>query len=244
MTKTRVAFLGDSLTQGTFSYNWIEYVAGKLKNPPYVFYNHGVNGEMAYNALKRIEKVVKENPDLVTILLGTNDVFSIATEENTKRYMRGLKLPQAPSLKWYVENLEEIVRTLQKRTNARIALISIPVLGEDPKHPVYIKAKEYVNEIKRIAKEYKIDYLPLHETMEKYLQEHSSHQRISLYTGLSMMFWAYIKRKLLFYDWDKISRSNKLLLTTDTIHLNSISGKMLGDLVIGFIKKNDQSNNE
>ncbi|MFY7999555.1 MAG: SGNH/GDSL hydrolase family protein, partial [Candidatus Kapaibacteriota bacterium] len=63
---TTVVCLGDSITKGMISYHWIQEISRKI--PAFRFLNHGVNGDLAYNVLKRLEPVIAAKPDVVVIL--------------------------------------------------------------------------------------------------------------------------------------------------------------------------------
>jgi lysophospholipase L1-like esterase len=64
--KTTVICLGDSITKGMVSYDWVRELSRKM--PEFRFLNHGINGDLAYNVLKRLEPVIAAKPDVVVIL--------------------------------------------------------------------------------------------------------------------------------------------------------------------------------
>jgi len=63
--KKVVVCIGDSLTHGRVSYNYIDMLTEKLNPEGYEFVNAGINGELAYNVLKRIDEVIKCKPDYI-----------------------------------------------------------------------------------------------------------------------------------------------------------------------------------
>ena len=67
-----VVCLGDSNTQGQFSANYVKRLQDRW--PGTRFINAGVNGQLAYNITQRLDEVVAQQPDVVTLLVGTNDV--------------------------------------------------------------------------------------------------------------------------------------------------------------------------
>lgn len=230
----RIACFGDSLTRGQFSFNWVAKLSNVFKN--YTFINLGVNGELAYHLLNRIGKVKKCNPDIIFILVGTNDIFSITSKANTKRYIRNAKLPQVPTKDWYEKNLEQIIAELRK-TKAKIILITIPPLGEDTNHFANQWVIEYNKIVMQLAKKYSCDILDFYEKMVNYLKENPSKKVVPLNLGLEFIIKAILKRKLLFKSWNNISKSFGLTLTTDTIHLNKTSGNMLTELTSEYLNK-------
>jgi lysophospholipase L1-like esterase len=218
-----------------------------LQGEGYLFFNAGRDGEVAYNALQRLDQVVSLNPDTVVVLLGANDVNAVmpvpeprsrlrVSERNTRRYVRGARLPQEPSLEWFKENMERILRALEERTRARLAVLSLPVLGEDLEHPANLRAAAYSAVIKDVAEASGVSYLPLHERQVQYLRQHPSRDPRAFGDGLGLVLAAAARRLLLRQSWERISRSYRLQLTTDTIHLNDRGGKMVAELVEAFLR--------
>ncbi|AWH85450.1 hypothetical protein HYN59_10125 [Flavobacterium album] len=235
MERVKVACLGDSITKGTFSYDWIGQLAAAHDLKDYQFINFGKNGELAYNTLLRVDEVIALRPDYIIILIGTNDVNAVMTHANTKRYKRNLSLPQQPTLEWYAENLEVIVTKLQQYTNAKIALCTLPVLGEDLTHESNAMVAKYNAVIERISNEYETELLDLNGKMTGYLMQNPPSQPVPFQKGLGLLAKAAIRRVLLREDWNNISERYGLALTTDTIHLNETSGRMLADMAMHFV---------
>jgi hypothetical protein len=76
-------------------------------------------------------------------------------------------LPKKPTLEWYRENLEAIISDLQQRASAKIALSSLPVLGEDLSSEPNQKIAKYNDVIRETAEKYRVTYLPVNETQVK-----------------------------------------------------------------------------
>ena len=128
-----VACLGDSLTHGRVSYNWVKQLSREM-GADYRFRNFGVDGDLAYNGLQRINEVIATKPDYVFVFLGINDVNASMGDEIADYYTRKKKLPVHPTLHWYTKCMEDIVGILRTRTKAQIFIISVPILGEDLSH--------------------------------------------------------------------------------------------------------------
>jgi len=83
--QTRVVFFGDSITQqGVGANGYItrlkEMVAGKGQAASYELIGAGIGGNKVYDLYLRMEKdVVSQNPDVVLIFIGINDVWHKAT---------------------------------------------------------------------------------------------------------------------------------------------------------------------
>ena len=108
-----VACLGASLTAGSVSADYVEMLAARPALAGYRFLNHGVNGDVAWRGLQRLDKVIADQPDAVTILIGTNDVNATLSERNLRHYLEFYKIPTTPTREWYEENLRAIVGRLQ-----------------------------------------------------------------------------------------------------------------------------------
>jgi lysophospholipase L1-like esterase len=239
--KTVVCF-GASLTAGTVSFDYLELMRARPALADFKFVNHGVNGDLAWNGLQRLEAVIADKPDFVTILIGTNDVNATMSERNWLRYKSFNRLPasqEQPTLEWYEENLTQIVRRLKAETHARLVLLSLAPIGEDLVHEANRKIDRYNEAVRHIAEAEKIAYLPLHERMIAYLHAHEV-DRAQLPLMLKYRDGLHNTGNALALhasglSWDEVSRRNGLLVLTDTLHLNSVGGGMIADLIEGWL---------
>jgi lysophospholipase L1-like esterase len=236
-----VCCFGASLTSGTVSFNYLDLLSARPALKDFEFINHGVNGDLAWNGLQRLDKVIQDDPDFVTIMIGTNDVNATLSERNWIRYKSFNHLPTRPTLEWYEQNLEEIVVRLKKRTEAKLALLSLSPIGEDPAHEAYRKVEQYNKVVRRIAHDQEVDYLPLHEEMVAYLLTHEG-DRADLPPMLQYRDGLHNTANALGLHstgltWDEVSERNGLLLLTDTLHLNSKGATIVADLIEGWLLK-------
>ena len=233
-----VVCFGDSITQGTVSFDYLKSLSEDATMIDYDFVNAGVNGDLAYNALKRIDSVIRLDPDYIIILLGTNDVNATLSKQNEKMYMKDKHLPQKPEKVWYEENLTDLVKTLKQKTTAKIAILSIPVIGEKLDSLQLQQTKEYSAIIKKIAQAESISYLPLNEKQVEFLEE-KKHEPKTLYSNntVGLIFKTTFVHYILNRDWNEISLERGLLLTTDTLHQNSVAGSMIIMLIKDFLLK-------
>ena len=148
------------------------------------------------------------------------------------------KLLQAVTLEWYISTVRQMVQTLQKDTRAKIALCSIPVLGEDLDAPPNLRG--WFNQaVKALADELGVAYLPVYETVEQFLRTHQQGPGQafdeSRFVGMGMrLFW---HRGIRGRSWDDISVRNDLLLTTETVHFNSHGAGITVDLIEGWLRE-------
>jgi acyl-CoA thioesterase I len=236
--KTVVCF-GASLTAGTVSSNYVDLLAAQPALAGFRFINHGVNGDLAWNGLQRLGKVIADQPDYVTILIGTNDINATLSERNHLRYMEFNHLPENPTLEWYEANLRAIVTRLKHETTAKLAMLSLAVIGEDLAHEANQKLAHYNEAIRRVAANEAIAYLPFNEQLVAYLHDHEA-DRATLPPPLAYRDGLHnVGNALALHatglSWDDVSRRNGLLVMTDTLHINSVGAGMIADLIEGWL---------
>ena len=233
-----VVCVGNSITHGRVSYNYVNILSERLSDHGYHFTNAGINGNLAYNVVKRLDEIIKCDPDYVTVLIGTNDANASLSKKNSARYMKDMALPEIPNAEFFRKNVKELISRLKKRTNAKIAILSLPPIGEEIKHIAWQRTKEYSEIIQGIAEANNIDYLPLHETITEYILLEDHRPKLSYDNGFRwIMIKGIFSHFLLGTSFDKISANNGFLILTDFLHLNSRGAKMTADLIEKWILK-------
>ena len=237
-----VCCLGASLTAGSVSADYVEMLGQRPALAGFRFINHGVNSDLAWNGLQRLDRLIADRPDAVTILIGTNDVNATLSERNRLRYLEFNRLPVThPDLAWYEQNLRAIISRLHAETRARIAVLSLALIGEDLEHEANRRLELYNEVVRRVATDMRVDYLPLHERMLAYLNEHEAERatlppRLAYRDGLINTGNATALHHM-GLSWDEISRRNGLQLLTDGLHLNSVAASMVADLIEAWLLK-------
>lgn len=156
-TTLTYAALGDSLTAGvgtdTYEEVWPYLLAQKLTGDSrqVLLNNHSIPGAMASDVIdKLLPEAIKENPGLVTLLIGANDIHNEV------------------SAKEFRQNYEEILSRLKQETKAAIYVINIPFIGsEELMFPPYqrvfeMRTKEFNSIIKDLAEKYSVQYIDLY----------------------------------------------------------------------------------
>ncbi|MBC8171339.1 MAG: hypothetical protein H7X77_06690 [Anaerolineae bacterium] len=234
-TRQVVVCAGDSITHGVASANYVELLKKQLAAPEYEFVNAGINGNLAYNVLQRLDVIIACHPDVVTLLIGTNDVnatFSQAWEDN---YLKQQKLPEKPTLDWYRQNVERIVDRLKTETSARIAILTLPMLGEKLDSEMNQRVNAYNAVLQTIAAEKQVALLDLHEQLRMLLPENHTPPP---YEGKMMpMLQAGLKQYILRKSWDTVATEHGLAVLTDHIHLNDRAAGVIARLIGDFIKQ-------
>lgn len=233
-----VVCAGDSITHGSVSVNYVDILSRWLPDGDYVFVNAGINSNLAYNLNLRLDDIIRCNPDYITILIGTNDANASLSDKNMRRLIKMMNLPQKPDREWFRSNLAALCVTLKASTRARIALLSLPPIGEDADSASFKRAMEYSRIIKEVALSQKMDYLPLNEAMTAGIRARGEKPSLS-YEGntASPLYKALAKHYILRKSYDEISEENGFLYLTDLLHLNTRGATMVAGFVQDFITR-------
>ncbi|MHA2043141.1 MAG: SGNH/GDSL hydrolase family protein [Candidatus Thorarchaeota archaeon] len=233
--KKTVVIAGDSVTHGQVGKNYVTMISQRFDKSQFDFVNAGINSHLAWNLLQRVEEIINCRPDFVTIMIGTNDANAATSQKEAESYVKRMNLPQSPDQTWFRENLQEIVTRIQGSTNARIALISIPSLGEVPDHFAFKISSEYSKSIEEVASLTGVTYLPFHEKMLTILEHQPGNPTYPLDKARTGMVIACFKRYVLRKDWDSIGEASGFQLHIDYLHLNAKGAMIVSDLIEEFI---------
>jgi lysophospholipase L1-like esterase len=153
--------LGDSITRGKVSVDYVRMLNHRTVGRTTTFVNGGVNGDLAINLLARLDAVITLQPAAVTVLIGTNDARAQLSDANARTLIRKKKLTTRPTIQAYTEHLDAIVERLLTETCATVALLSIPVLGQQLNSASVRCSIEFSAIIKQVARTHGVIYLPL-----------------------------------------------------------------------------------
>lgn len=150
------AALGDSLTAGAGVDNYEQsfpyLVSEKLGyNQKVILKSRAILGYKSID-LKNVllPLAINDNPDIVTILIGVNDVHNFIDKKE------------------FEKNYDEVLKQLTQKTSAKINVINIPYIGSKnlifPPYNLYIdsQTKEYNKIIKTLAQKYNLKYIDLY----------------------------------------------------------------------------------
>jgi lysophospholipase L1-like esterase len=227
----RVSCVGDSITRAQHSVDYLSLLGARHRPGEVSTQRFGVNRDFAYNLLQRLDEVVAAPADVITVLIGTNDARASLPEYPVDKVMRSKQLPAKPSAAWFQECLGRVVERLTSVTDARIGLLSLPVLGQDLAAAPAQASKEYSRMIAEIAERHGVAYLPLHERQIEEI--HRENPAKIPYEELTVAGYigALLQRKLLRRSLDTISRRRGLLLTTDHIHPNGRGAALIAEVI-------------
>ena len=234
-TKKTLVCLGDSITHGIVSYDWVTDLTGIF--PDLQILNAGINSDLTFTILNRIDDVIDCRPDFIIILAGTNDVNAMMSSTNLKSYkqMGRISKETIPDFESFKNNYHQIVALLKQKTTAQIALVSLPVMSEDLTHEANMKADNYSAYVKQLTQEEQLGYLPFREIEKEYLLVNPRQLKHKFEETTKLFTFSLINHFILGKDWDYTSAKHGNQLSPDNLHLNSLSGGMLLDLAKAFI---------
>lgn len=221
--------VGDSITQGQISSNWVDTVASGLRASDYRVVNAGANGELAWNVLQRLDAVIECKPDAVTLLVGTNDVSATNSPEQEAYYRKHFGLPKTPTLRWYVDCVGEILRRLRAETTATVLLLGLPMIGEDLTSVMNTRVRAYNDALSALAHTHDVDFLPTYEPLSALLPARHTPPPYAAKTRTVII--SSLRHGVLRQSWNTISKRHGLAVTTDHVHLNDRAGAIVAGLV-------------
>lgn len=232
--KPVVVCCGDSITHGHIGYDWVSSLRDKDDSKIYI--NAGINADLTWNLNQRLDDIIKHNPDYITILIGTNDAIgSQPVKLIQDYYIQTKNLPQVPSIEWFEEQIEIFVKEVKENTSAKIAITTLPWLGEQKDASVINVIKNHNKIIKRIAVQYDLFILDL---FSKFKEQIASNDSIP-YTTSELRRLRGLRAVILYYifgwSWTKIGKKYKLKLLCDHIHLNEKGGDLMEQLAKEFL---------
>jgi acyl-CoA thioesterase I len=215
-----VVCAGDSLTHASLSADYVLRLRHGISSYAYEIVNAGLNGNESADLLRRIPEIVRCKPDAISVLIGSNDVRT--------------RFPHEAELAFQT-NLNAIMGELRKKTEARIALLSIPPLGEDIAGEANRDVDRCNTVIRRVAAENAADYLPLHESLKLLIEKSGIRPPLPFRLRLRLLLGAAIQHYVLRRSWDDISARNAFVVHTDQLHLNDRAAAVTADLIANWL---------
>ncbi len=181
--------LGDSLTAGVGAHTpedaWPYLVAKKLagSDKKIILKSQAVPGFKTSDVISELlEQTIAEKPDLVTVLIGVNDIHNQVSRRD------------------FQSNYEQILSRLTKETKAKIYLVSLPYIGADtliraPYNFYFDYQTQAFNEIiKELAIKYQLVYIDLYTPSQELFKKSGDHYSADLFhpSAKGYQIWAAI----------------------------------------------------
>ena len=142
-----IACIGDSLTHGNIGQSWVDYLRQEFPNN--VFLNEGINGNTAWQVIQRLDPIIQCQPDLIILLIGTNDALGSFDINSGLRYKKNNELPEVPTFEKYKKHFNELIEKIGLQS--KIAICTLPPIGENVNSEVNQHVNLFNDYIKLIA---------------------------------------------------------------------------------------------
>ena len=230
-----IACIGDSLTHGNIGDCWVESLRDEY--PEDTFLNEGINGDVVWQVQQRIEPILACKPDIVILMIGSNDAMASFNKHSGERYKHNNNLPEVPTFESYQRLLPELLDSLSDIPN--IALCTIPPVGENPDSDINQHVKMFNDFIELTASNKNISLIPVSSFLWDDLSSRTYPFRKDydpkvlpiikrIYGG---MFHHYIFKK----SWNDVAKSKGQWILFDQIHLNERGAQVVFNLVKKYI---------
>ena len=236
--KKIIACIGDSLTHGNIGQNWVDYLRKEL--PHDVFLNEGINGNTAWQVIQRLDPILQCQPDLIILLIGTNDALGSFDINSGLRYKKNNELPEVPTLEKYKEHLNELIEKIG--IQSKITICTLPPIGENVNSEVNKHVNLFNDYIKLIANQKNLSLLTVSDALWSEINSrtypikldfNSKAMPLMLKRILGGIFHHYLFKK----SWNDISRAKGQWILFDQIHLNERGAEIVYKLAKDFIAK-------
>jgi lysophospholipase L1-like esterase len=231
-----VVCLGASLVHGRIGASFVDHLIERLGAEGFAFVNAGRNGDLAYNALGRLDQIIAVDPDVVLVLLGSNDLMASLGVRRSIGYRLFKRLPARPTIAWFRENLATVAKTLRARTRARIALCSLPTLGERVDAQVNLHLADYNAVIAEVARETGAAYVPVHERLDEFLERSNHASGPEFGAAMRRMLAAVVSHYVFGNRWDDIASSHGYAIFIDGIHVSERGADVIASTVEDFLR--------
>ena len=231
--------LGDSITHGRASSNWVSTIPTKLSRPLQVV-NNGQNSITTYTTLQeRVDWTLACEPNYVVVLIGTNDARALMDPTWHWQARAVWGLPGPITVTTIEANLRGILDKLLRSPNVQIAICTLPQLGEDLKSEWNQHAVTSVNDIIRnlaAASGRRVTLLDLYAAIEAKINQ-SPTEGSSIYLFWAHALWQCHTRHLFHVGWNDMSRWIGNVILTDGIHLNDDGGAILTAMIVNWLNQ-------
>lgn len=230
--KTLVCF-GDSITEGVIGASYVDIVRETL--PGVRVINAGVNGDTVIHLLRRVERdVIAHQPDVVTIMVGLNDLTTVYGLRSSKAYYHALKnLHTQVAPRRFIHAYRQLIRELRARTHAQLALCTLTTVGEDPADPVQHLVDGYSLIVRGIAAQ---EGLPLIDVRAAFAQALVAEPRI----GPEYRIWVPVQDALAIAwrgaSYAGLSQQRGYRLLCDGAHLAPAGAALVAETMLPTVR--------
>ncbi|MFL2628763.1 MAG: SGNH/GDSL hydrolase family protein [Candidatus Marisimplicoccus sp.] len=167
--KNQVVFLGDSITQNgrTLELGFINLIEEKIDSEKFNLIGKGISGDKVSDLLVRYEEdVLAQNPDIVFIYIGINDVW------------HSYDLGKGSDIDFYEKGLRKIIEDI-KRRGAKIILCTPTLIGErvtfedETEIKIDKELDAFSGVVRNLASEFNTELLDLRKIFKDYITKNN-----------------------------------------------------------------------
>jgi len=230
-----IACIGDSLTHGNIGECWVESLRNEY--PGDTVLNEGINGDVVWQVNKRIELIINCNPDIIILMIGTNDAMASFNKKSGKRYKLKNKLPETPTFESYQKLLPKLLDKLHG--TSKIAICTLPPIGEHKDSAINEHIKKFNDFIELTANNKNITLIPvsnlLWDDLSKRTYRVKSDYDPNSLPIIRRIYGGMIHHYIFKKSWDEIAKSKGQWLLFDQIHLGERAAKILFNAIKKYI---------
>ena len=234
-----IVVAGASVVRGRASVDFVQMLRERF--PSQTLVNAGVNGNVAWELLQRIDQIIACRPSHVVILVGTNDVQATLTSDAMRAARESKSLPEDPSLGWYAACMHVIVTRLQA-IGASVALCSLPPIGQDLAAPVNVVVREANASLHGVCHATGATYLPVSERLAEMLASQGATSGPAWTGSWVPGIASLVEHFVLGRSYDAIALARGWILSPDGVHMDSTGAGIIADVIAQWLE--GQSNAE
>jgi lysophospholipase L1-like esterase len=230
-----IACIGDSLTHGNIGDCWVETLHNEF--PEDIFLNEGINGDVVWQVQQRLEPILACKPDIVILMIGSNDVMASFNKKSGESYRRNNKLPEVPTFESYQKLLPKLIDSLS--ASSKIAICTLPPIGENKDSIVNNHVNKFNKFIELTAKNKNITLLPVSKLLREDLSIRTYPSRSdydpSTLPIIRRIYGGAVQHYIFKKSWDEVAKSKGQWILFDQVHLGERGAKIVFNIVKKYI---------
>jgi lysophospholipase L1-like esterase len=230
-----IACIGDSLTHGNIGDCWVETLRNEF--PEDIFLNEGINGDVVWQVQQRLEPILACKPDIVILMIGSNDVMASFNKKSGESYRRNNKLPEVPTFESYQKLLPKLIDSLS--ASSKIAICTLPPIGENKDSIVNNHVNKFNKFIELTAKNKNITLLPVSKLLREDLSIRTYPSRSdydpSTLPIIRRIYGGAVQHYIFKKSWDEVAKSKGQWILFDQVHLGERGAKIVFNIVKKYI---------
>lgn len=228
----KIAFYGDSLTEGIPGVSYFRILEAKL--PDHELVNHGKGGDTVISLYRRVVRKQLDVPvDIAFLWVGVNDVFAKVTLAHSM-LKRLVRQPWAKDHDQFGDYYARILNLLCPKAT-KVVTVSPLLIGEDLENRWNQELAELSEIVSSVSSPIvNVNYLNLRARFSENLAGRTISDYIPRSNIRVLLDVLFLQRR---EQIDKIARGRGLHLTLDGVHLNSTGAEIVAEVFMSEMSK-------